>query len=206
MMTELRDEVRALQAEVCALHHELVRWGLVTWTSGNVSARLPGADVMVIKPSGVPYDELTPGGMALTDLHGQPLDGPYAPSSDTLSHAYIYRSLPSINGVAHTHSPYATAWAARRESIPCVLTAMADEFGGEIPLAGGPSGRPWGVHDRDDGPSRGQGRRDVRGRRADGPLPRQLGEPIAIESADVDRLYARYQNGYGQTPAKGSVE
>ena len=90
---------------------------------------------MVIKPSGVAYHELTPESMVVTDLHGQPVDGDLAPSSDTFSHAFIYREMPAVNGVVHTHSTYATAWAARGEAIPCVLTAMADEFGGEIPIA-----------------------------------------------------------------------
>ena len=126
--------VADLRETMCALHGDLVRWGLVTWTSGNVSGRVPGADRMVIKPSGIAYDELTPESMVVTDLHGQPVDGSL-PSSDTLSHAYIYREMPDVNGIVHTHSTYATAWAARHEAIPCVLTAMADEFGGEIPVA-----------------------------------------------------------------------
>ena len=117
------------------MHRELVRWGLVTWTSGNVSGRVPGAERMVIKPSGIAYDDLTPESMVVTDLHGQPVDGSLVPSSDTLSHAYIYREMPEVNGIVHTHSTYATAWAARHEAIPCVLTAMADEFGGPIPVA-----------------------------------------------------------------------
>ena len=125
----------SIREAVCALHGELVRWGLVTWTSGNVSARVPGRDLMVIKPSGVAYHELTPDSMVVTDLHGERVDGDLAPSSDTFAHAFIYREMPAVNGVVHTHSTYATAWAARGEAIPCVLTAMADEFGGEIPIA-----------------------------------------------------------------------
>ncbi len=123
-----------LRAEVCLLHSELTRWGLVTWTSGNVSARVPGADLMVIKPSGLSYDDLTPESMVVCDLDGTVVDGEHAPSSDTDSHAYVYRSMPEVGGVVHTHSPYATAWAARGEEIPCVITAMADEFGGPIPI------------------------------------------------------------------------
>ncbi len=129
------DAVRELRRAVCALHGELVRWGLVTWTSGNLSARVPGRDLMVIKPTGVAYHELTPESMVVTDLHGRRVDGDLAPSSDTFAHAFIYREMPAVNGVVHTHSTYATAWAARGEAIPCVLTAMADEFGGEIPIA-----------------------------------------------------------------------
>lgn len=126
--------VGQFQRTVCSLHAELTRAGLVAWTSGNVSARVPGADLMVIKPSGVGYDELTPQSMVVCDLDGSPVSGAFRPSSDTASHAYIYRHLPKVGGVVHTHSPYATAWAARGEAIPCVLTAMADEFGGEIPV------------------------------------------------------------------------
>ena len=129
------EAVAELRETICVLHRELVRWGLVTWTSGNVSGRVPGAEHMVIKPSGIAYDDLTPDSMVVTDLHGQPVDGSLVPSSDTLSHAYIYREMPEVNGIVHTHSTYATAWAARHEAIPCVLTAMADEFGGPIPVA-----------------------------------------------------------------------
>ena len=121
--------------EVCALHAELVRYGLVVWTAGNVSARVPGADLFVIKPCGVGYDELDAG------QHGRVRPRRRAwsrastrPSSDTAAHAYVYRHMPEVGGVVHTHSTYATAWAARGEPIPCVLTAMADEFGGEIPV------------------------------------------------------------------------
>jgi L-ribulose-5-phosphate 4-epimerase len=126
--------IAQLRAELLALHAELVTSGLVAWTSGNVSARVPGSDLMLIKPSGVAYAELTPEAMVLCTLDGAPesADG-LRPSSDTASHAYIYRRLPHVGGVVHTHSPYATAWAALGEAIPCVLTAMADEFGGEIP-------------------------------------------------------------------------
>ncbi len=124
-------EVTALRETVCALHAELVRNNLVAWTSGNVSARL--GDLMVIKPSGVSYDDLTPESMVVCDLGGKPLGG-LSPSSDTATHAYIYRYMPEVGGVVHTHSTYATAWAARGEPIPCVITAMADEFGGEIPV------------------------------------------------------------------------
>jgi L-ribulose-5-phosphate 4-epimerase len=126
--------VSQLQRTVCTLHAELTKAGLVAWTSGNVSARVPGADLMVIKPSGVGYDDLTPESMVICDLDGTRVGGEFGPSSDTASHAYIYRHLPEVGGVVHTHSPYATAWAARGEAIPCVLTAMADEFGGEIPV------------------------------------------------------------------------
>jgi L-ribulose-5-phosphate 4-epimerase len=131
---EIRAAVAAARADVCALHAYLPKSGLVAWTSGNVSARVPGADLMVIKPSGLEYEQLTPESMVLCDLHGNVAEGDYKPSSDTGSHAYVYRTMPEVNGVVHTHSGYATAWAARGEPIPCVLTAIADEFGGEIPV------------------------------------------------------------------------
>jgi L-ribulose-5-phosphate 4-epimerase len=119
---------------VAELHAELVRNGLVAWTSGNISARVPGTDLLVIKPSGVAYTDLTGESMVVCDLSGTRVSGELSPSSDTASHAYIYRHMPEVGGVVHTHSRYATAWAARGEPIPCVITAMADEFGGEIPI------------------------------------------------------------------------
>jgi L-ribulose-5-phosphate 4-epimerase len=128
------DAVSRTRLTVADLHAELVRNGLVAWTSGNVSARVPGADLLVIKPSGVAYADLTAESMVVCDLSGTRVSGELSPSSDTASHAYIYRHLPEVGGVVHTHSRYATAWAARGEPIPCVITAMADEFGGEIPI------------------------------------------------------------------------
>jgi len=126
--------VGQLRRTVAALHDVLIRNGLVTWTSGNVSGRVPGTDLMVIKPSGVAYTDLTPESMVICDLSGSRVSGDFSPSSDTASHAYIYRHMPQVGGVVHTHSRYATAWAARGEPVPCVITAMADEFGGEIPV------------------------------------------------------------------------
>ena len=104
--------------ELVALHGELVRTGLVAWTQGNVSARVPGEDLIVIKPSGVSYDELTAESMVVVDLDGERVvEGELAPSSDTATHAHVYREMPHVGGVAHTHSPYATrvgrAWASR---------------------------------------------------------------------------------------------
>ncbi|GLU46336.1 L-ribulose-5-phosphate 4-epimerase [Nocardiopsis ansamitocini] len=133
-MSRPAETLRRVREEVNRLHAELLRWGLVAWTSGNVSARVPDADLMVIKPSGLGYADLTPDTMVVTDLHGTVVEGEHAPSSDTASHAYVYRAMPHVNGIVHTHSPYATAWAARNEAVPCAITAMADEFGGEIPL------------------------------------------------------------------------
>jgi L-ribulose-5-phosphate 4-epimerase len=131
---DLAASIRKLREEVCALHAILPDYDLVAWTSGNVSARVPGSDLMVIKPSGLDYDRLTPESMVVCDLYGNLVEGDYRPSSDTGSHAYVYRNRPDVGGMVHTHSPYATAWAARGEPIPCVLTAIADEFGGDIPV------------------------------------------------------------------------
>ena len=100
----------------CELHEELPRWGLVVWTAGNASARVPGHDLLVIKPSGVGYDELTPEAMVITDLEGNLVDGDRSPSSDTAAHAYVYKHAQEVGGVVHTHSTYATA-AARGEAI-----------------------------------------------------------------------------------------
>jgi L-ribulose-5-phosphate 4-epimerase len=138
VITEIAEDVRAaveaVKADVCALHAHLPAAGLVAWTSGNVSARVAGTELMVIKPSGVEYADLTPESMVVCDLYGNLIEGDYAPSSDTGSHAYVYRHRPDVHGVVHTHSPYATSWAARAEAIPCCLTAIADEFGGDIPV------------------------------------------------------------------------
>ncbi|MET0740314.1 MAG: L-ribulose-5-phosphate 4-epimerase [Candidatus Nanopelagicales bacterium] len=127
-------EIRRLRNEVCALHAELTRYELVVWTAGNVSARVPGAELLVVKPSGVAYEDLTAENMVVTDFDGTVVEGDHTPSSDTAAAAYVYRHMDWVGGVVHTHSTYATAFAARREPIPCVLTMMADEFGGEIPV------------------------------------------------------------------------
>jgi L-ribulose-5-phosphate 4-epimerase len=125
-----------LRAELVALHLELPRNGLVAWTGGNVSARDPDSGLVAIKPSGVRYEDLSAEGMVVIDLDGRQLDGSLNPSSDTASHLYIYRNRPDVNGIVHTHSRYATAFAAVGRPIPVVLTALADEFGGSIPCAG----------------------------------------------------------------------
>ncbi|MFU8871806.1 L-ribulose-5-phosphate 4-epimerase [Micromonospora sp. SL4-19] len=218
-------EVARLRETVATLHNELVRYGLVAWTAGNVSARVPGRNLMVIKPSGVSYDDLRPDNMVVCDLDGVVVEGDFSPSSDTAAHAYVYRSMPEVGGVVHTHSSYATAWAARGEAIPCHLTAQADEFGGEIPVG------PFALIGGDD---IGKGIvATLSGHRSPavlmrnhgvftiGPnarsavkaavmcedvartahLARMLGQPAPIAAADVDALYARYQNVYGQAPA-----
>ncbi|MHA3703280.1 L-ribulose-5-phosphate 4-epimerase [Jatrophihabitans sp. YIM 134969] len=222
MTTVDPDVVLGIRADVAALHAELVRYGLVVWTAGNVSARVPGADLFVIKPSGVSYDELTPEAMVVCDLDGNLVDGERSPSSDTAAHAYVYRHRPEVGGQVHTHSTYATAWAARGEEIPCVLTMMGDEFGGPIPVG------PFALIG-DDSIGRGivetlAGSRSPavlmknHGVFTVGPtakdavkaavmcedvartvhISRQLGEPLPIATDDVDKLFDRYQNVYGR--------
>jgi len=219
---ELRELVDNLKSEVAALHNELPRNGLVVWTAGNVSARVPGADLLVIKPSGVSYDDLTPEAMVVCDFDGNLVEGTRAPSSDTAAHAYVYKHMPVVGGVVHTHSDYATAWAARREPIPCVLTMIADEFGGDIPV--GPfaligddsigrgivetlsNSRSRAVLMANHGPfTIGKDARDavkaavmVEDVARTVHFARQLGEPVPIAPADIDRLFDRYQNVYGQ--------
>jgi len=126
--------LEALRARVCHLNQELDRAGLVTMTSGNVSGRDPESGQVVIKPSGVPYDQLTPENMVVVSLAGEVIEGALRPSVDTATHLYVYRHRSDVNGVVHTHSNYATAFAAAGRGIPCLLTAMADEFGGPIPV------------------------------------------------------------------------
>jgi L-ribulose-5-phosphate 4-epimerase len=227
------DAIRRAQQEVCELHAELLRWGLVAWTAGNVSARVPnpdgGEDLMVIKPSGVVYERLTPEQMIVCDLDAKPLAGwgaeGLAPSSDTASHAHVYRAMPEVGGVVHTHSPYATAWAAVGEPIPCAVTAMGDEFGDDIPVG------PFALIGDD---SIGRGIVEtLRGHRSPAVLmrqhgvftvgkdaraavkaavmcedvartvhlARQLGTVERLPQPQIDRLYDRYQNVYGQPAA-----
>ena len=128
--------LESLRHELVRLHAELPRHGLVVWTGGNVSARDPDTGLVAIKPSGVRYEDLTAESMVVLDLDGTIVEGDLKPSSDTASHLYIYRHRPDVNGVVHTHSRYATAFAAVGRPIPVYLTAQADEFGGEIPCAG----------------------------------------------------------------------
>lgn len=222
VVTDVDQTIRRVRREVAALHAELPKYGLVVWTAGNVSARVPSHDLLVIKPSGVSYDDLTPDNMVVCDLDGKVVEGEHAPSSDTEAQAYVYRHLPDVGGVVHTHSPYAVAWAARGEAIPCVTTMCADEFGGEIPVG------PFAIIG-DDSIGRGivETLRESRspavlmqnhGVFTVGPtarsavkaavmcedvarsvhLSRQLGQPIPIAQPSVDALYDRYQNVYGQ--------
>jgi L-ribulose-5-phosphate 4-epimerase len=128
--------LQELKERVHRLHLELPKYRLVAWTGGNVSARDPESGLVVIKPSGVLYEELRAEDHVVLDLDGDTVEGSLKPSSDTASHLYIYRHRPDVNGIVHTHSPYATAFAAVGRSIPVCLTAIADEFGGPVPCAG----------------------------------------------------------------------
>jgi len=128
--------LEALRQQLVELHAELPANDLVRWTGGNVSARDPETGLVAIKPSGVRYSDLTAASMVVVDPDGTVVEGDFAPSSDTLSHLYVYRHRSDVNGVVHTHSRYATAFAAVGRSLPVYLTAQADEFGGEIPCAG----------------------------------------------------------------------
>lgn len=128
--------LKKLCQELWRLHLELPKNGLVTWTGGNISARDPKTGYIVIKPSGVCYETLQPEHMVILDLDAKVIKGDLKPSSDTASHLYIYRHRPDVNGIVHTHSPYATAFAALGRPIPVYLTAIADEFGGPIPCGG----------------------------------------------------------------------
>lgn len=134
-MTKVFDEieVKRLQEEVCEANLELAAKKLVLYTWGNVSGILREANIVVIKPSGVPYDKLMPSMMVILDLDGNIVEGNYNPSSDTPSHLELYREFPKIGGVVHTHSTYATAWAQAKKSIPCYGTTHSDYFYNEIP-------------------------------------------------------------------------
>lgn len=233
-LTELsttdQQSVAVVRKRVAALHAELPRNELVVWTAGNVSERVPalesGYELFAIKPSGVSYDELAAENMVVCALDGEKIDDgtpdTLQPSSDTAAHAYVYRHMPHIGGVVHTHSTYATAWAARAEPIPCVLTMMADEFGGDVPVG------PFALIG-DDSIGRGivetlQSSRSTAvlmerhgpftiGKDATSAVKaavmceevartvhfaRAYGEPVRIQQAQIDSLYERYQNVYGQ--------
>lgn len=221
-MSVSSSNLESLRKTVCALHALLPANELVAWTSGNISARDFETNTMLIKPSGLGFDELTPESMVHTDLNAKVLAGRLKPSSDTATHAYIYRELPEVGGIVHTHSRYATAFAAVGREIPCFLTAMADEFGGPIPLGG------FALIGGEE-----IGREVVRVLRghpspaiilqnhgvfALGRTPReavkaaimcedvartswlalQLGAPLPLADADIAKLHARYTTVYGQ--------
>lgn len=128
--------LETLREELWRLHMELPKNNLVAWTSGNVSLRDEDTGLVMIKPSGIRYEALRPEHMVIVDLVGNIVEGTLKYSSDTASHLYIYRARPDVNGVVHTHSSYATAFAAVGRPIPVYLTAHGDEFGGPIPCGG----------------------------------------------------------------------
>lgn len=213
---------KKIRIRVCDLNIDLEMQGLVRWTAGNVSERLPDGKSFIIKPSGVKYAELQPSMMVVCDLDGNVLEGDLSPSSDTAAHAYVYKHMKSVNGVVHTHSNYASAWAAGQKPIPCALTAMADEFGGDIPLG------PFALIGNDD-IGRGivntlTGHRSPAvlmknhgvftiGKSAEAAvkaavmcedvaktmwIAQSLGKVKRIDQQSIDSLYLRYQNVYGQ--------
>lgn len=216
--------LESLKEEVCRLNLALPAYNLVVWTSGNVSARDPETGYVVIKPSGVKFEDLKPDQMVVVDLDGNIIEGDLKASSDTASHLYIYRHIPEVNGVVHTHSNYATAFAAVGKPIPPVLTAIADEFGGPIPcggfaLIGGDEIGKVVVESIGNSPAcllKNHGVFTV------GPsgekalkaavmvedvaktvwialqLGTQLGSPDEITAEDIARLHDRYTNVYGQ--------
>jgi L-ribulose-5-phosphate 4-epimerase len=209
-----------LREEVCRLHAALPKNGLVTWTSGNVSARDAASGLIVIKPSGVMYDDLTPEKMVVVDLDGRTVEGSFKPSVDTATHLFIYKQRPDVGGVVHTHSPFATAFAAVGKPIPAVLTAICDEFGGPIPVG---SFAPIGGEEIGAEVVRAIGNSSAIlmqnhgvftiGKNAPAAVKAavmvedaartvfytlQLGDPIPIPDEMVRRLHDRYKNKYGQ--------
>ena len=122
-----------LKKIVCDANLELPRYGLVTFTWGNVSAIDRPSGLVVIKPSGVPYEGMTAEDMVVVDLDGKVVEGKWRPSSDTATHVELYKAFPTIGGVVHTHSSYATSWAQAGRDIPCYGTTHADYFYGDIP-------------------------------------------------------------------------
>jgi L-ribulose-5-phosphate 4-epimerase len=220
--------LEGLREEVWKLNLELPRHNLVVWTSGNVSGRDFGSGLVVIKPSGVPYDQLTPHDLVIVDLDGQVVEGDLDPSVDTATHLYIYRHRPDVAGVVHTHSPYATSFAAVGRPIPVYLTAIADEFGGPIPvgayakIGGEEIGREI-VRSMGESPAilmKNHGVFTV------GPTPQAavkaavmvedaaktvhlallLGSPDVIPEEEVARAHRRYVEKYGQDPSGSKRE
>ena len=211
-----------LRKQVCTLHDELPKNNLVAWTSGNVSARDQETGLVVIKPSGVKFPDLTPENMVIVDLDGNVVEGDLKPSSDTASHCYIYRHMPEVNGIVHTHSRYATAFAVVGKEIPCITTAMADEFGGAIPcggfaLIGGEQVGEQVVAALKDSRSPACILQShgvfTTGSTAEKAVKAaimtednaaivwtamQIGAPLTISDKDIAKLYDRYQNVYGQ--------
>lgn len=219
-------DLLSTRENITKLNIDLVRYGLVSWTAGNVSERLPDQKSFIIKPSGVLYDDLKPVDLVICDLNGEVVEGKLSPSSDTKTHAYIYREMTNVNGIVHTHSNYASAWAAANKPIPCALTAMGDEFGGDIPL--GPFALIGGVEIgrgvvstllNSNSPAVLMANHGVFtiGKNALSAvkaavmcedvaktmfIAAQLGEIKRLGEADIAKLFDRYQNVYGQS--KGS--
>jgi len=209
-----------LREEVYRLHLELPKNNLVAWTSGNLSARDGETGLVIIKPSGVLNEELTPENMVVVDLDGRIVEGDLKPSSDTVTHLYIYRHRSDVGGIVHTHSTFATAFAAVGRPIPPYLTAICDEFGGPIPLGefaliGGEEIGREVVRSIGDSKAilmKNHGVFTI-GDTAQAALKAavmvedvartmfyafQLGEPLEISSEDVAKLHQRYVEEYGQ--------
>ena len=211
-----------IREELARLHQELPKNGLVAWTAGNLSARVPGEDLMAIKASGVAYEDLTADSIVICDLYGELVEGELSPSSDAATHGYVYRAMPGVGGVAHTHSAYATAWAIRGEAIPCVMTAMADEFGGDIPIGPfaliGDEAIGRGIVETLEGHNSPAVLMRAHGVFTIGPtakdaikaavmcedvartvhLARALGDVVPHDPESIEALHDRYQNVYGQ--------
>jgi L-ribulose-5-phosphate 4-epimerase len=211
-----------LKKQLVDLHMELPKNNLVAWTSGNISARDPKTNLVVIKPSGVKFEDLTPESMVVVNLDGEIIESAYKASSDTASHCYIYRHMPEVNGIVHTHSRYATAFATLAQEIPCITTAMGDEFGGAIPcggfaLIGGEEIGKVVVETLKDSRSPSCLLQNhgvfATGASAEKAVKAavmtednaaivwtalQIGTPLKIDQSDIDKLYDRYQNVYGQ--------
>ena len=211
-----------LRQIVCELHAELPKNNLVAWTSGNISARDPQTNLVVIKPSGIKFPDLTPENMVVVDIEGAIVEGDYKASSDTASHCYIYRHMPDVHGIVHTHSRFAAAFATHGRPIPCITTAMGDEFGGDIPCGGFAliGGEEIGqvVVETLDGSRSPACLLQSHGVFAIGPTAEKavkaavmtednaaiawasllMGQPLTIAQSDIDKLYDRYQNVYGQ--------
>lgn len=212
--------LKKLREELAELHQELPKNNLVMWTGGNVSARDSETGLVVIKASGIRYEEMQSKHMVVVDMDGKVVHGDFKPSSDVYSHLYIYKHRPDVGGVVHTHSRYATAFAAVGKPIPCVLTAIADEFGGPIPCGGfaligdeaigkvvvdsiGKSPavllKNHGVFtigkDAKSAVKAAVMTEDVA---ATVWMALQLGTPDEIPQEDVDKLHHRYTNVYGQ--------
>ncbi len=217
--------LEALRRTIATLHAELPKNKLCTWTSGNLSGRDPESGHIVIKPSGIMFEALNADNMVIVDVEANLVEGNFKPSSDTATHCYIYRQMPEVDGIVHTHSPYATAWAAVGRDIPCILTAMADEFGGVIPcggfaLIGGEEIGHEVVRVLREGPNPHSPAVLLQnhGVFAVGPTPsaaikaavmcedvartvflaHQLGDPIAISPESIAKLHHRYSTVYGQ--------